>query len=99
MSSRLNWHIARSRKWAPSSLDNLIENPPKSPFCKGGLSKGLRGVPPFDKGGLGGISPGVQVRGSSLENAPISNYPNLPPPLVGVGPEGGQYTERSGNKI
>jgi len=30
---------------------NSIENPPKSPFFKGGLSKGCRPVSPFDKGG------------------------------------------------
>ncbi len=36
-------------------LYNLIENPLKSPFVKGGLSKGFRQLPPFDKGGVGGI--------------------------------------------
>jgi hypothetical protein len=30
-------------------------NPPKSPFFKGGLSKDFEQVPPFGKGGLGGI--------------------------------------------
>jgi hypothetical protein len=43
--------ITRSRKWVPLGLYNLNENPPKSPFLKEGLSKGIRIVPPFDKGG------------------------------------------------
>ncbi|SEA91732.1 hypothetical protein SAMN05660964_02819 [Thiothrix caldifontis] len=33
------------------------ENPPQSPFCKGGSQKAAgSAVPPFEKGGLGGIS-------------------------------------------
>jgi hypothetical protein len=33
----------------------LIFKSPKSPFYKGGLLKQFLVVPPFDKGGLGGI--------------------------------------------
>ncbi len=36
-------------------LYNLIENPPKSPFVKGGLSKGFLQLSPSDEGGVGGI--------------------------------------------
>jgi hypothetical protein len=54
--------ITRSRKWVPPGLYNLMENPPKSPFFKGGLSKGFYKVPPFDKGGVGGISIRGQVK-------------------------------------
>jgi hypothetical protein len=50
------------RKWVPPGLYNLMENPPKSPVFKGGLSKGFHKVPPFDKGGLGGISIRGQVK-------------------------------------
>jgi hypothetical protein len=35
--------------------DGWLLNPPKSPFFKGGLYKEFRQVPPFGKGGLGGI--------------------------------------------
>jgi hypothetical protein len=35
--------------------DDKSSNPPKSPFFKGGLSKVFQQVPPFEKGGLGGI--------------------------------------------
>jgi hypothetical protein len=48
-------------------LDKLMENPPKSPFFKGGLSKRIRAVPPFDKGGIGGISPRVQAKKQSIK--------------------------------
>ncbi len=64
--------ISRSRKWVPPGFYNLKENPPKSPFFKGGLSKGFRKVPPFDKGGIGGISLRGQVKRSNLLNAPIN---------------------------
>jgi hypothetical protein len=35
--------------------DYRFLNPPKSPFVKGGLAKKFSSVPPFGKGGLGGI--------------------------------------------
>jgi hypothetical protein len=54
--------ITRSRKWVPPGLYKLIENPPKSPFFKGGFSEGFHKVPPFDKGGVGGISTRGQVK-------------------------------------
>lgn len=39
----------------PTMRYNLSENPPESPFGKGGLSKGFRKVPSFANGGIGGI--------------------------------------------
>jgi hypothetical protein len=54
--------ITRSRKCVPPGLYTLIENPPKSPFSKGGLSEVFHKIPPFDKGGIGGISIRGQVR-------------------------------------
>ena len=35
---------------------SLNENPPKSPFAKGGLYRPCRLVPPIGKGGIGEIS-------------------------------------------
>jgi hypothetical protein len=37
-------------------LYNLIENPPKSPFFKWGLSQEIQNVPPFDQGWQGDFS-------------------------------------------
>jgi len=42
MHAKLPSIITQSRKWVPPGVDNLIENPPKSPFSKGGLFKGCR---------------------------------------------------------
>ena len=36
-------------------LGNELENSPKSPFFKGGLSYRFQPLPPFNKGGVGGI--------------------------------------------
>jgi hypothetical protein len=58
----------RSRKWAPSDSYKRIENPPKFPFAKGGLSMAFRQVPPFEKGGLGRISLKVKVTKSNLSD-------------------------------
>jgi len=48
-------------------FDNLYylqENSPKSPLVKGGLSKGILQVPPFDKREVGGIS--IRVQGKKV---------------------------------
>ena len=41
----------------------VTTNPPQPPFYKGGRdSNGISGVPPFEKGGTGGISPDSDIR-------------------------------------
>jgi hypothetical protein len=62
--------ITRSSKWIPLNLYNLIENPP---FSKGDFPIDSDKFPPFDKGGIGGISTRVQVRKSHRLNAPINH--------------------------
>jgi hypothetical protein len=46
----------RDLKWLPKipSLEWFL-NPPKSPVFKGGLAKEFLDVPPFGKGGVGGL--------------------------------------------
>jgi hypothetical protein len=65
--------IIRIRKWVPLCFYNRNENRPKSPFFKGGLSKAFRPVPPFEKGGEGGISSSIQVNQRNLLDAPLEN--------------------------
>jgi hypothetical protein len=43
--------ITWSRKCVPQGLYTLMENPPKSPFFKGGLSEVFHKILPFRKGG------------------------------------------------
>ena len=51
-----------SRSSAPHPLARKGKNPPQSPFVKGGGQKSESApVPPFDKGGLGGISQREQL--------------------------------------
>jgi hypothetical protein len=53
-------HLASALRLSSQRLlkipaDFWFLNPPKSPFFKGGLSKEFPQIPPFGKGGIGGI--------------------------------------------
>jgi hypothetical protein len=56
---------------------NLIGNPPKSPFFKGGLFKGFQLNPPFAQGGLGGFLQWFRFRKSNPINPPINKFTKI----------------------